>query len=348
MNRTRAFSAIAALSVATTVFGGVRMLDFKGDLAAKADAAAKANASVVVGNDGWLFFASELRHVSLGQFWGESAKAVSKASSPTRVDPLPAILDFSEQLKKAGIDLLIVPVPAKATIYPEKIVAGTENSETARLDAADAEFLGVLKQSGLNVIDLAPAFLKYRKDHPDQLLYSKEDTHWSGYGIGLASDLIAEQVRKEAWFVGVPQSKFTTATAPAKVTGDLVQFAADPKPGPEEVVLTSVKDEKGGAVQAWRQSPLVLLGDSHNLVYSMGGEMLATSSGLPENLAAKIGFAPDTVAVMGSGATPARINLARRADNLAGKKMVVWCFTVREFTESTQGWGKVPLIKPAQ
>jgi len=42
--------------------------------------------------------------------------------------------------------------------------------------------------------------------------------------------------------------------------------------------------------------------------------------------------------------TPARINLLRRGDNLAGKKLVIWCFTVREFTEG-QGWKKVPVVR---
>lgn len=347
MKRTKTVGAIVALSIGACAFGAVRLADFKGDLAAKVDTANKANASVIAGQDGWLFFVPELRHLSVGTFWGDAAKNVSRATSPTKADPLPAILDFNDQLKKAGIDLLVVPVPAKAAIYPEQIVPGAVNADSARLDASDAEFLGVLKQNGVSVLDLAPAFLQYRKDHPDQPLYSKEDTHWSGYGIGLASDLVAEQVKKEPWYSSVPQAKFTSETAPAKVTGDLVQYMSGTKPGPEDVVLTAVKDDKGGPVQFSRQSPLVLLGDSHNLIYSIGGEMLATSSGFPENVAAKVGIAPDVVGVMGSGATPSRINLARRADNMAGKKMVVWCFTEREFTEGT-GWSKVPVIKAAQ
>ncbi len=347
MNRSRVFGAGAALCVAATVLGGEWIADFKGDMAQKAEAADKANASVVTGQDGWLFLATELRHLSLGTFWGDAAKSVSKATNPNRADPLPAILDFNAQLKKAGIDLLVVPVPGKAAIYPEMIDPGMANSESARLDAADAEFIGVLKQNGVGVLDLAPAFIQYRKDHPDMPLYTKEDTHWSGYGIGLASELVAAEVRKEAWYVGVAQNKFTSQTAPAKVTGDLVQYMSGAKPGPEDVVLTSVKDEKGAPLQSSRQSPLVLLGDSHNLIYSIGGDMLAVSSGFPENLAAKIGFMPDVVGVMGSGATPARVNLARRADNMAGKKMVIWCFTVREFTEGS-GWAKVPVIKTGQ
>ena len=30
---------------------------------------------------------------------------------------------------------------------------------------------------------------------------------------------------------------------------------------------------------------------------------------------------------------------------LAKKKVVVWCFTAREFTEAAQGWQKLPVAK---
>ena len=30
---------------------------------------------------------------------------------------------------------------------------------------------------------------------------------------------------------------------------------------------------------------------------------------------------------------------------IKGKKYVIWCFSAREFTESTSGWPKVPVLK---
>lgn len=338
--------------VATVVigFGVSRVLasplvaDFKSDLKARVDQAAKDSSNVVVGKDGWLFFVPELRHLSIGTFWGEAAKNVSRATSPTAADPLPAILDFKAQLDKAGIAFLVVPVPAKASIYPDKLIEGASNSESARLDASDAEFIALLRQKGLSVIDLAPIYLQHRAAHPDELLYTKEDTHWSGVGIHVAAEEITKQLSKAPWYAGSSHTKFVGKTAPLKVTGDLVTMLTGGKPGPEEVQLTSVKDGKGSPVQSWRQSPVVLLGDSHNLIYSIGDDMLASGSGLPENLALDLGIAPDVVAVRGSGATPSRVNLARRGDNLAGKKIVIWCFSVREFTEG-QGWRKVPVIR---
>jgi len=57
-----------------------------------------------------------------------------------------------------------------------------------------------------------------------------------------------------------------------------------------------------------------------------------------------LGFPTDVVGVRGSGATPSRLALFRRRDSLKGKRVVVWCLSVREFTEG-QGWREVPVIR---
>jgi alginate O-acetyltransferase complex protein AlgJ len=72
--------------------------------------------------------------------------------------------------------------------------------------------------------------------------------------------------------------------------------------------------------------------------------MHAQAAGLSDLLTQEMGITPDVVAVMGSGATPARRNLARRKDNLAGRRLVIWCFTSRELTQG-EGWAKVQVIK---
>jgi alginate O-acetyltransferase complex protein AlgJ len=52
------------------------------------------------------------------------------------------------------------------------------------------------------------------------------------------------------------------------------------------------------------------------------------------------------MAVRGSGATPARFNLLRRARRSPGfwdqKRLVIWVFSVREFTEA-DGWRVMPI-----
>ena len=96
-----------------------------------------------------------------------------------------------------------------------------------------------------------------------------------------------------------------------------------------------------GAALEDKASPVLLLGDSHTLVFHAGADMHGTGAGLADQLAAELGIAVDVIGVRGSGATPARVNLMRRAKAdpayLAGKKVVIWCFAARDFTEST-GW----------
>ncbi len=94
------------------------------------------------GLDGFCFIKSELRSYSVGVFWGPAA-ARTAAYQPTpppadadpaarakalrllaRRDPMPAIVSFNRQLKRAGIELILLPVPGKVAIYPDKLDRG--------------------------------------------------------------------------------------------------------------------------------------------------------------------------------------------------------------------------------
>jgi alginate O-acetyltransferase complex protein AlgJ len=117
----------------------------------------------------------------------------------------------------------------------------------------------------------------------------------------------------------------------------------------EKIAVQSVSEKgTGAAVQDDPNSPLLLLGDSHTLIYH-DRDFLPVRAGLVDQLALQLGFAPDLIGTSGSGATPVRINLYRRSGKdpnyLEKKKVVVWCFAAREFTEATEGWAKVPVAK---
>ena len=342
--------ALACLSFASTASPAGPADAFLQDLAAKATAADKAGRMAVRGKDGWLFFRNELRSLSVGPFWGEAAQKVSRASKPKYADPLPAILDFKAQLDKAGIELLLVPVPAKAVLYPELVsdtVTVAKGAVPPRLDVHLQAFAKLLREKRVKVLDLVPHFHARRFD-PTGAMHCRQDTHWSGRACALTADLIARTVGDRPWRKAAPKRVLATETRPVAITGDLWRDLGDAALPKETLPLIFVGEKTPDGlepVSPWRESPVLLLGDSHTLVFHDGGELHARGAGLPDHLARAFGFPVDLVGVRGSGSTTARISLFRRRDNLRGKKLVIWCFASHEFTESLSGWRKVPVIR---
>ena len=316
---------------------------FVDELAAKSRSAESKGAAVIPGADGWFFLSSDIRFLSVGQFWGADAAKVSRAHKPESADPIPAIVDFHDQLKRRGIDLLLVPVPPKAAIYPERILPDVDlHGETAAPFLA--RFYDELRKRGIDVVDLSPVFLQNRAIERGPV-FCKTDSHWSGLGCVLAAQTVTEKIREK--LAGQPRRNYAAEWKETTIKGDLGDLAGSDtkKPEPEKIAVRTISDkETGAAINPDPNSPLLIMGDSHTLVFH---DFLAEKSGLLDQLAYEIGFAPDLIGTRGSGATSVRVSLYRRArkdpDYLAKKKMIVWCFAAREFTESDQGWDKVPV-----
>ncbi len=350
-------NCVFLLLMASTVLAqGGKTATAKSVKAFLADCGKKAEAAktmTVKGKDGWLFFQGELRHLSVGKFWGEDAARVSRAANAALADPLPAIVDYKARLDKLGIELILVPVPPKAVIYPEKI-SGTIKVKSGepppRLDIYHQEFYRLLRQKGIKVIDLVPELMKRRFDQAGAM-HCKQDTHWSGRACVLTAKLLAQEIKWKKWYAAIPRAKFEVSDRTVKISGDLWQVLEDETVPKEKLTIRMVKvktDAGHTRVQPDRASPVILLGDSHCLVFHGGVGMLATGAGLADQLAAELGFPVDLVATRASGARNARINLLRRTRKkgyLDGKKLIIWCFTAREFTEGFNGWGKVPVLR---
>jgi hypothetical protein len=316
---------------------------FVNELAAKSRSAESERAAVIAGVDGWFFLSSDIRFLSVGQFWGADAAKVSRAHKPDSADPIPAIVDFHEQLKKRGIDLLLMPVPPKAAIYPEKILPDVDlHGETAAPFLA--RFYDELRKREIDVVDLAPVFVQNRASEHGPV-FCKTDTHWSGLGCVLAAQTIKEKIREK--LAGQPRKDYASEWKEITIKGDLGDLTGPntKKPEPEKIAVRTISDKgTGAAINPDPNSPLLIIGDSHTLVFH---DFLAEKSGLLDQLAYETGFAPDLIGTRGSGATSVRVSLYRRAkkdpEYLAKKKIIVWCFAAREFTESDQGWDKVPV-----
>jgi alginate O-acetyltransferase complex protein AlgJ len=295
--------------------------------------------AVVRGADGFLFLRADLRSLSVGPFWGDHAAAV--ASSKVDPDPLPAIVDFAAQLKSRGVELVLVGVPPKPCVYADKLSAGW--SGAGRPDEHHRGFYDLLEKQGITVLDVRADLLKLRRS--GTAAYCKTDTHWSPAAVRVVADRIAEHVRSRPFFRQLPLRAQSTGIEKVEeaVRGDLAAMAQAPAGPTETIVLERVRLNERGRAEADPGSPLVLAGDSHVLVYHDG--LLGRHAGLVDHLTGNLAVAVDLVGVLGSGANGPRIALARRKDNLAGKKCVVWCFAARELTESDQGWKRIPTVR---
>jgi hypothetical protein len=279
--------------------------------------------SSVEGAEGWRFLPAEIKHLLAGD------------PSKDPKNPLAAIIDFNEQLKRLEIRLIIIPVPAKAAVHPEFL---DPRLKGASFPMPEVGFYETLRSNGVEVIDLAPDLLAAKSKGP---LYCERDSHWNDRAITIAAKKLAGLLK------GVAQK-----TVSLDMRDESVEIQGDLGGDKEKVVLRFVT-LRGQAerVEPDRASPILVLGDSHVLVFHDGGDMHATGAGLPDQLAFELGAPVDVLALRGSGATSARVSLARRAratpDYLASKKVIIWCFGARELTQA-DAWKLVPLTRPQE
>jgi len=277
--------------------------------------------STIEGADGWRFLPAE-------KTFAEKLMAPDLAALVAPA--VEAIADFHAQLEAEEIALLVVPVPPKILVASNQ--AGVSAADAEKMRAGWERILGELRARGVPVLDLTGDFAAAPAD-----FYCRRDTHWSGRGIERTAQGI------EAWLA---ESTDLVSSAPPAGAWKKQTIKGDLGGDPEEIDLWLAA---GSFAPDQRADPLVLLGDSHVLVFHSGGDLHATGAGLPDRLGAALGASPDVLGVRGSGATSSRVALARRARSdgayLDAKKAVVWCFAGREFTES-DGWKKVPLRKP--
>ena len=278
--------------------------------------------------NGWLYSKNELLHLAKGELANGQAAKKSACRKPANADPIPALKAFNDELARRNIKLIVVPVPPKIAIESCAPLKRGEAMVYLR------PFYQELRTQGIEVLDLSEKFLA-GSDKPS---YCRTDAHWNPIGISAAAEELAKRIPLRG------KEEFPTTVSTLTVSGDLAKSLNPGKPEQEKVAFTSI-----GGKTVDETSPILLIGDSHTLVFSIGGDMLAEHGGLAEQLALQLKMPIDRIGVKGSAATAVRINLYRKAvrnpEWLKNKKFVIYCFSCREFTESTSGWVKVPVAK---
>ncbi len=90
----------------------------------------------------------------------------------------------------------------------------------------------------MTAIDLLPLYLAHRADGGP--LYCKTDSHWSGRGVALAAQAIADQVKDRGWLNELPKPSLASESRDVAMTGDLARMLNEQKPAGETLSLTFV------------------------------------------------------------------------------------------------------------
>lgn len=168
-----------------------------------------AEEDVVLGEDGWLYYADEL-----GDYSGTAALGAREAFAAAR--NLALMREYCESL---GAEFLFFIAPNKSSLYPGHM----PSSYPRALSAGRAELLhGELERQGVAYLDLFGLFISREEE-----LYFAHDSHWNSRGAALAADAVCSALE-------LPGGYFSGQFGPAEAhSGDLFEMlypaAADPE-----------------------------------------------------------------------------------------------------------------------
>ena len=263
-------------------------------------------------------------------------------------NPVQAILKFRDQLKAKGVELLVVVVPGKPSIYPERLT-GVDGLKLAGHGKAILDSLAIL---GLNTVDLYTPLLAAKADDANLgALYLDDDTHWTPRGAELAAGEIAKKVNSmvDAGLIdiGEPSMDYVASDSLAdrmgdigemsglnkfnvfkvqQVTGHVVlqQEISERTEAPTDSLSDStvVRDTvKTPFKDDFRKSKILILGDSFSRIYQTDAPV---NAGWIAHFAKNISRPVSSIVSDGGASTLVREKLARKAGVLKGKKLLIW------------------------
>lgn len=269
---------------------------------------------VVVGEDGWLFSKEEFE--------------ATLKRTPDLAEAAAGVTEVRDQLAQQGIELVVVPLPAKADIYREHVSYAAIPTDLERLYE---DFRTVLDNAGIKSVETRAPLLEAKANGQ---LFLTTDTHWTPLGAEVVADAVGEALGKR-------DATYTIAdVAPVEREGDLSKFivtgglAPLVGLGPETVVPREASAPPAASsadIFGPSSIPFVLTGTSYsaNPKWSFG-----------ESLKVSLGSDVLNLAEEGKGpVAPMRAFLTSDTLRDTPPEVVIWEFPVR-YLGQTQLWDK--------
>lgn len=306
------------------------------------------NDQAYLGRGRWLFYGADLEHLIWRGFL-EPAQLERRRRSgdpwktPRQPDPLPALERLDRDLAKRGIRLVLLPIPVKPAIHPERFMSRAAAGPGALRNPSFEEFIARLERSGIEVIDVAPVLAAGSAHRPQ---YLEADTHWTPAAVERVAEVLAEKLggylRLEEWATG-RVAAYSREQMLVSGEGDIARMLRLPDWGaiyPQQVVKIQRVQVDG---HAWHSDPdadLVLLGDSFTAIYSDPESGWGSGAGLAEQLSYSLRRPIDRLTGNPHWA------LEAAPERLEGKRLLVYEFTTRDLSHGSWPLTRLPPPTP--
>lgn len=308
------------------------------------------NKKAVIGHAGFLYYVPGVSYVSgpgflqAGQLAGRERAAREAGGEAVYADPRPAIHAFHSALSQRNIALVLLPAPDKAMLEPGRLHA-REHGPAVPNNLDWPRFVSEVRARGVMLFDPSPE----RLQPGEPARYLIQDTHWAPEFMRASAERLAALIKTRVTLPPLASPpRYQRATESVARVGDVVDMLKLPEEqalfAPQRVNIDVVKDAEGGAWEPNEAADVLLLGDSFTNIYSLEYMGWGASAGLAAQLAFALGRPVDVIAQNDSGAFATRAalsqELAANPARLAGKRVVIWEFAVREL--AVGDWKPVP------
>jgi alginate O-acetyltransferase complex protein AlgJ len=304
------------------------------------------NESAYVGRDGWLFHRASVDSVLGGAFLDPRVQArrvrgAEACDALPRPDPLPVVTAWHEALARRGVRLVVLPVPAKVEVHPERLVGPLAAGAAAR-NASHDRFVRALRDRGVQVFDPYDT-LREAARRSGAPAYLASDTHWHPRAMEAVAQALAERIRDELPLGALGAAPLERGRRQVRRRGD-VSALLDLDGPVETLEIRPVTAPTGAGGRA----PVIVLGDSYTNIYASAAAFSGpedadgwgADAGLAEQLAFHLQTPVERIALNDDGAFASRLELARRVraarragrDPFDGVSVVVWQFAGRELS----------------
>ena len=316
------------------------------------------NEQVYPGRGGWLHYRPDVDYVTSRGFLDatllvQRQRAGDESVAEVQPDPVRPLVRFKDQLAQRGILLVVVPTPVKPMLHPETLAAHYDAAggvPTAPLQNPSwAAFVRTMERESVLVFDPTPVLTgAWRRTGQPQ--YLRTDTHWTPDAMERVAGALADFLRARVPELPLPQqhgdapaaAAYTRRARDIENNGDIADMLKLPPRTlrevagpPQRVRIHPVRTSGGG--QRWRpdrRADVLLLGDSFSNIYSLGGMGWGEGAGFAEQLSFALQRPLDRIVINAGGSYTTRqrlrAELLQGKDRLAGKRVVIYQFAMRD------------------